>query len=236
MRGVRRFLFKLKVTMMNYVCEKCGCSHDGTYGSGRFCSEKCARSFSNKNKTKQFYQSVGNKLHDIYAKSHPERVFKCMECNKPLIHITKTGYCQSCFRKHFTVSDETRKKISMLRKGKNRWNIKRNQQSFAEKYWMDALIKNKIPFEREFQISYDNENHCYYMDFKIGKIDLEIDGSQHAVRKEHDNARDDFMRKSGYFVYRVKWNDVKTGPGLEMMREKLWLFLDFYDRLGYLFQ
>lgn len=85
---------------------------------------------------------------------------------------------------------------------------------------MDALIKNKIPFEREFQISYDNENHCYYMDFKIGKIDLEIDGSQHAVRKEHDNARDDFMRKSGYFVYRVKWNDVKTGPGLEMMREK----------------
>lgn len=74
------------------------------------------------------------------------------------------------------------------------------------------------------------------MDFKIGKIDLEIDGSQHAVRKEHDNVRDEFMRKSGYFVYRVKWNDVKTGSGLEMMREKLWLFLDFYDRLGYLFQ
>lgn len=28
------------------VCETCGEAHDGAYGSGRFCSERCARSFS----------------------------------------------------------------------------------------------------------------------------------------------------------------------------------------------
>lgn len=33
------------------ICENCGKEHDGKYGSGRFCSEKCARSFSaNSNK------------------------------------------------------------------------------------------------------------------------------------------------------------------------------------------
>ena len=28
-------------------CEFCGCEHDGTYGSGRFCSPTCARKYSN---------------------------------------------------------------------------------------------------------------------------------------------------------------------------------------------
>lgn len=31
-----------------YICEYCGNEHDGSYGSGRFCSSKCARKFSNK--------------------------------------------------------------------------------------------------------------------------------------------------------------------------------------------
>ena len=29
-------------------CENCGIEHDGKYGSGRFCSVKCARGFSSK--------------------------------------------------------------------------------------------------------------------------------------------------------------------------------------------
>lgn len=32
------------------ICENCGKEHDGSYGSGRFCCKKCARSFSTKNK------------------------------------------------------------------------------------------------------------------------------------------------------------------------------------------
>lgn len=28
------------------ICEKCSSDHDGSYGSGRFCSEKCSRGFS----------------------------------------------------------------------------------------------------------------------------------------------------------------------------------------------
>ena len=32
------------------ICESCQEEHGGTYGSGRFCSAKCAKSFSTKNK------------------------------------------------------------------------------------------------------------------------------------------------------------------------------------------
>ena len=31
------------------ICEYCGKEHNGSYGSGRFCSEECARSYSTKN-------------------------------------------------------------------------------------------------------------------------------------------------------------------------------------------
>lgn len=34
-------------------CENCKSEHDGTYGSGRFCSTKCARGFSTKAKRKK---------------------------------------------------------------------------------------------------------------------------------------------------------------------------------------
>lgn len=38
------------------ICENCGKEHDGSYGSGRFCSKECARSYSskqNKNELKE---------------------------------------------------------------------------------------------------------------------------------------------------------------------------------------
>ena len=31
------------------ICENCGKEHSGDFGSGRFCSKKCAKSFSTKN-------------------------------------------------------------------------------------------------------------------------------------------------------------------------------------------
>lgn len=43
-------------------CENCNIEHDGTYGSGRFCSSKCAKSFSTKNKRKEINQKISKKL------------------------------------------------------------------------------------------------------------------------------------------------------------------------------
>jgi len=43
-------------------CEYCNGEHDGTYGSGRFCSRKCANGFSTKEKRTDINRRVSQKL------------------------------------------------------------------------------------------------------------------------------------------------------------------------------
>lgn len=43
-------------------CELCNKEHDGSYGSGRFCSIKCARSFSTKAKRSEINKKVSKAL------------------------------------------------------------------------------------------------------------------------------------------------------------------------------
>lgn len=47
-------------------CENCGEHHEGSYGSGRFCSGKCARGFSTKDKRKEINEKVSSKLNTSY--------------------------------------------------------------------------------------------------------------------------------------------------------------------------
>lgn len=43
-------------------CEQCESTHDGSYGSGRFCTSKCARGFSTKEKRKSINEKVSSAL------------------------------------------------------------------------------------------------------------------------------------------------------------------------------
>ncbi len=43
-------------------CELCHVYHDGTYGSGRFCSKKCAKAFSTHKNRKDISEKVRSKL------------------------------------------------------------------------------------------------------------------------------------------------------------------------------
>ena len=43
-------------------CEKCGKKHNGKYGSGRFCSSSCARSFSTSSKREEINKKVSQSL------------------------------------------------------------------------------------------------------------------------------------------------------------------------------
>lgn len=69
------------------ICEYCKNEHNGSYGSGRFCSDKCARSFS-RNKDKNETKIVncidcGTEV-KTYKRSDPKKI-KCNEC----VHLTK---------------------------------------------------------------------------------------------------------------------------------------------------
>ena len=51
----------------NSYCENCGSLKTEKYGSGRFCSESCARSFSTKNCRKEVNNKISNSLKKGYA-------------------------------------------------------------------------------------------------------------------------------------------------------------------------
>ena len=206
------------------ICENCNKEHDGSYGSGRFCSSKCARAFSTKIKRKEINEKVSLKL-----KKNPD--YFCKDCGKKLIKKTITGYCSNCYLTKYNkvFSTEVRTKISKANKGRSRWNIHRNQISYAERFWKKVLENNKIDFKREVAIKQADEQHCYFLDFVIGNIDLEIDGKQHkdADRIISDTKRDEYLTSLGFKVYRIEWNEINSSTGKLLMKEKIRNFLIF---------
>ena len=204
------------------ICENCNCEHDGSYGSGRFCSCKCARGFSSKAKRQEINQKVSNTLKLKYKKE-PKR---CKVCSKILYRQNHSGYCMKCSRQ--LPEYRLRQKEMQLEKVANGthkgWST-RNIKSYAEIFFEKVLTDNHICFEREKKVG------KYFLDFVIGTLDLEIDGKQHEYddRKKSDLARDEYLRKQGYFVYRIKWNEINTKEGKEIMKDKIDLFLDFYE-------
>jgi hypothetical protein len=99
-------------------CENCEQPHDGTYGSGRFCSSKCARGFSTKAKRKEINEKVSQKLSGLGSRGGvPLKEFECENCREKYsrnTHISK--YCSKrCSKLHRKVTNETRKKLSLYR-------------------------------------------------------------------------------------------------------------------------
>lgn len=68
-------------------CENCNIPHNSDYGSGRFCSSKCARSFSTKAKRKEINQKIS------IANTKPFKQRSCKYCN---INIDKNGKIYIC--------------------------------------------------------------------------------------------------------------------------------------------
>lgn len=52
-------------------CENCDNDHNGNYGSGRFCSSKCARGFSTKEKRQEINQKTSRALKGRSFPGHP---------------------------------------------------------------------------------------------------------------------------------------------------------------------
>lgn len=72
------------------ICENCGKEHDGSYGSGRFCSCKCAHCFCTKNKRKEINEKL-SKFYNDKRKKH-----FCISCNTELNKNVK--YCDECIQ------------------------------------------------------------------------------------------------------------------------------------------
>jgi hypothetical protein len=65
-------------------CENCCNDHKGEYGSGRFCSMKCSRGFSTKERRKEINEKVSIKLKKIIEEKN------CLICGRQIISRKKT--------------------------------------------------------------------------------------------------------------------------------------------------
>jgi hypothetical protein len=52
------------------ICENCEQEHTGEYGSGRFCSSRCARGFSTKASRKEINEKVSNTMKGCIKNKH----------------------------------------------------------------------------------------------------------------------------------------------------------------------
>lgn len=207
------------------ICEKCTNAHDGAYGSGRFCSSTCARSFSTFTKRDEINLAVSKKL------SKPRGLAKL--CDKQCI------ICEKIFtpllRSNTVCSDECKfERRSMgAKKGydttvKNGkfigWKARTKEPSYPEKYFISLFENERITnYERELNVD------KYFIDFAFvdKKIALEIDGKQHETpeRKEKDLEKDKLLSENGWTVVRIRWFNPRTKSGKDNLYPQIVEFL-----------
>ena len=76
-----------------FKCEQCHKIHDGSYGSGRFCSKECAKGFSGSNRSLESRQKTGKSVSKLHLHVCP--ICKCQFMNKG----TSLTFCTSCRNK-----------------------------------------------------------------------------------------------------------------------------------------
>ena len=198
-------------------CENCQNEHEGTYGSGRFCSSKCARGFSTKEKRSLINEKVSNSNKLKY----PEIISNCKECKLEIRNKGKSNkiFCsQSCSSKFHMNTPESKLRLSehfsklMYKRHAEgdptiTWKSRINREpSYPEKIYMQILNDLGIDYIREFPVG------KYNLDFKIfDNFDLEIDGRTHEDEevKLKDIRRDEYLKSLGYTIIRIKWKNNK---------------------------
>lgn len=223
-----------------FKCERCGRQMFSKYKSGRFCSKRCSQ-------TRDYSDETKKKISDSVRKTfntdeHKQKMIEICRHRKKRKPREVSYTPQNCIICHQPIPYEKRGRKTCSEqclikryKTRTRWNIHRNQTSFAEKFFMEVLENNNVEYIHEHPVKKDDGIHCYYLDFLItinGKnIDLEVDGQQHDYRKDEDAIRDKHLTECGFIVYRIKWNDVIAEKGKQEMKEKIDLFLDFINAL-----
>lgn len=223
------------------ICENCKQKHNGSYGSGRFCSSKCARGFSTKEKREEINAKVGQKLKII-------REPRLCYCGKEFVPKNKNQKCCSveCSARQNIKLASLKLKIqppnwskinkksyqngnNVVAGGTTKWyeyNGIKVQGTYELRtckildFWKEKnLIKDWEYTKDRFQYQgTDAKQHSYLLDFKVINHDdtfyyIEVKGYE----KEND---------------KLKWNAVKSlGYKLEVWFENT---IRYYEQFGVL--
>lgn len=169
------------------TCEKCNKPHDGTFGSGRFCSRSCANSTTYTPERLAKLKETMKTKSSWYKGGITGIGTPCIKCGKPLLQKRIYKMCARCLH----ADANYRKIISIRTKGKcggYRPTSGRGKtgkfngyvyQSTWELAWIKFNLAHGIKFERcheSFKYWYDGKLRRNYPDFKIGEEYYEIAG------------------------------------------------------------
>jgi len=144
------------------LCENCGNPHDGQYGSGRFCSSKCSRGFSTKEKRKEINEKVSKSLlgKPSFLKGTStnrkglhlidRKIMSCLVCGKEKeVLITNTN--KFCSRN--CSSSYTQKQLAKEGRHNGYPSRLNKKPSWAEQFTIDLLNKEQIKYIRDHKVN-----------------------------------------------------------------------------------
>ncbi len=168
------------------ICENCSSTHDGSYGSGRFCSVKCSRGFSTKSKRTEINRKVSLKL----KKTVEPLELICEVCTNT---FTALSLRRSCSKKCSNLLQVGKKKIgNYSNNGGLRENGGRSKTTEYTNIWGEKMKLNKeeiivaqildtskVKWIRNWKgfpyITKDGEQKKFYPDFYISEQNLYIE-------------------------------------------------------------
>jgi hypothetical protein len=165
---------------MDNRCENCGNLIILKYGSGRFCSKKCARGFSTKTTRKEINLKVSKSLtgRDGVKDPNKRKEFICPTCgNKYSIYVSdKRKYCSvKCISYKDHKGGGYYKNSS---RGKSGWYKGYWCDSSWELAWVIYNIENSIEFKRNtegFKYKYEHKVYNYFPDFILNNEEIYIE-------------------------------------------------------------
>lgn len=167
-------------------CIKCNKEHDGSFGSGKYCSRACANSrlFSDDTKTKkslanknQIPWNVGKKYKIV-----EHEIGKCLYCGEEIEYrkAYPKKYHRECWLK---ISGGYRKGSGI---GKSGWYKGIWCDSSYELVWVIYQLDHNIPFERnkeKYEYNWDGKTLNYIPDFIQNENIIEIKGFANSQTK-----------------------------------------------------
>lgn len=186
------------------ICENCGKEHEGTYGSGRFCTSKCARGFSTKAKRKEINKAVSKSLSGKRINRKNSRILEkriCKECNT--IFETRNKTQIFCSRK--CVSKNIGRKGGLLS------SIIQQKRSKNEIYFSELCAKlfDKILINEQMFNGWDADIILENAKIAIlwnGKWHYEKLNKKHSVKQvqNRDAIKINEIKQLGYIPYVIK--------------------------------
>lgn len=191
------------------ICERCGKEHDGSYGTGRFCSKYCAN-------VRPFPKEVRDKISQRNRKYFGTETRICERCGKPFeVDLRKDSkrwpkrFCSpSCANTH-NHTQETKDKISagikryidnggdfngLWKSGGSQHSHGKFKCGYYKNFWCDSIyelvfliycLDHNISIQRcslSFTYTNNGRQHKYIPDFQCGhKNIIELKGQYTAM-------------------------------------------------------